>query len=187
MAVVLEVTNLTIYKGTDFEYPFQLFDENGNAINLTGCQVIAKIKKYPGSKTFNTFDIDYVNRTQGIIKILMSHSSTIFLTEGRNYFDVFVVYPNSKIDPVVRGTILVEDTASSLIVPGSRIGDLGKVDTTNIQDNEVLMYNQEQQKLEFVNPDEVLEKSAEDGLPETFIDDVKDQIDEKIDIDFGEY
>lgn len=188
MRSTLEVTYLTIYKGTDFEQDFQLYDKNSKPINLTGCQVIAKVKKYPGSKTFNTFDVAFINTATGLIRLLMSSSSTIFLSEGRNYFDVCVVYPNSKISPpVMKGTVLVEETAVSLIVPGQRIGDLGTVDTTNIQDGEVLMYNQDQQKLEFVNPDDVLEKAAEDGLPQEFITNVTDEVDDNINIDFGEY
>jgi hypothetical protein len=187
MSVVLEVNHLTIYKGADFEQDFQLTDENSQLIDLTGCQVIAKIKKYPGSKTFNTFDVAVLNAATGSIRLLMSNTTTIFLTDGRNYFDVFVIYPNNKIKPVMRGTILVEPTATSLTVPGQRIGDLGTVDTENISDGEVLMYNQEEQSLEFVNPDKVLEKASEDGLPDEFLDNVSDAVDDRIDIDFGEY
>lgn len=188
MTVPLEVTYLTIYKGTDFEQDFQLFDETGQTINLVGCQVISKIKKYPGSKTFNTFDVVFVNRTTGAIRLLMSSSSTIYLSEGRNYFDVCIIYPNLKISPpVIKGTVIAEETAISLIVPGQKIGDLGTVDTTNLQDGEVLMYNQTDQQLEFVNPDDVLEKAAEDGLPQEFVTSVSDEIDDNINIDFGEY
>jgi len=183
----IEVSDIKIYKGTDFEQDFQLSNENGSPINLVGCDVVSKIKKYPGSKTFNTFHVYYVNEATGLVRLSMSSSFTIFLTEGRNYFDVFVVYPNSKIKPVLKGTAIVEETSSSLIVPGKRIGDLGKVDTENIQDNEVLMYNQEEQQLEFVNPDEVLEKSAQDGLPEDFVKETKKELDNKFDIDLGEY
>lgn len=152
MRVPLEVTNLKIYKGADFEQDFQLIGENGLPINLTNCNVLAKIKKYPGSKTFNTFDISFIDRPNGIIRLLIGNSTTIFLSSGRNYFDVCVVYASGKISPpVIIGTALVEDTAISLIVPGQRIGDLGTVDTTNLQDGDVLMYNQDDQKLEFTN------------------------------------
>ena len=163
MSIALEVTNLVIYKGSDFEQDFQLFDENGSPINLTGCQVIAKLKKYPGSKTFNTFDVAFVNTNNGTIRLLMGNSTTIFLSQGRNYFDAFVIFPNAKIKPVLRGTVIVEETATSLIVPGQRIGDLGTVDTTDLQDGEVLTYNQEQQKLEFDDPDNVYDTSIDFG------------------------
>jgi len=164
---VAEVTHLTIEKGTDFEYDFQLFDDNNEFINLENCQVIAKIKKYPRSKSFNTFDVVFLNRSQGIIRLLMSNSSTIFLTEGRNCFDIGVIYPNSKIKLVVDGTILVKETAISLIVYEKTIGNLKKVDTTTAEDGEVLVFNQEKQELEFLNPDEILDAESN--------------------IDFGEY
>jgi len=164
---VAEVTHLTIEKGTDFEYDFQLFDDNGQFINLENCQVIAKLKKYPGSKTFNTFDVVFLNRSQGIIRLLMSDSSTIFLTEGRNWFDVAVIYPNAKVKLVIKGTIIVKETAISLITYEKTIGDLKEVDTSTAEDKEVLVFNQEKQELEFLDPDEVLDADSN--------------------IDFGEY
>jgi hypothetical protein len=187
MKVPVEIVNLSIFKGTDFEQDIQLTDQNGNIINLTDCTVLAKIQKYPGSKLFNVFSIAYLNRAQGLIRILMSHSSTLFLEAGRNYFDIFVVYPTNKIEPVARGTIRVEETSTAIFVEGGRLGDLGRVDTSDLQDGEVLMFNQEEQKLEFVNPDEVLEKAAEDGLPEDFVNNVNDDISNKFNIDMGEY
>ena len=186
---VAEVTHLTIEKGTDFEYDFQLFDDNNEFINLENCQVIAKIKKYPRSKSFNTFDVVFLNRSQGIIRLLMSNSSTIFLTEGRNVFDIGVIYPNSKIKLVVDGTIIVKETSISLIDYKKTIGNLKEIDTDTAEDGEVLMFNQEKQELEFVNADEVLDKAAEDGLPEQFIEEVKDDISTSlpINVDFGNY
>lgn len=184
---VLEVTSIKIYKGCDFEQDFQLLDENNSPINLIGCVVVSKIKRHPAAKSFNAFNVVYVNRQSGTIRLSMSNSTTGFLAEGRNYFDIFVIFSNSKIKPVVWGTVLVEETASSLFVGGKNIGELGKVDTENIQDGEVLMYNQDNQQLEFVNPDEVLNKSATDGLPENFADEVNKEINDTLELDSGEY
>lgn len=184
---VLEVTNITIYKGCDFEQDFQLTDDSGQFINLTGCEVVAKIRKHSTAKTFNTFYINYVNRATGLIRLSMSSTSSGFLKEGRNYFDILVIFPNSKIKPVVKGTIFVEETSSSVFTDGKSIGDLGKVDTENIEDGEVLMYNQEEQQLEFVNPDEVLIKATEGGLPDAFVDEIDKELDDNFDIDSGEY
>ena len=187
MKVPVEIVNLSIFKGTDFEQDIQLTDQDGNPINLIGCNVLAKIQKYSGSKLFNTFSIVYLNRVQGIIRLLMSHTTTLFLEAGRNYFDIFVVHPTNKIEPVARGTFLVEETSTAITIEGGRIGDLGKVDTSDLQDGEVLMFNQEEQKLEFVDPDEILDKAAEDGLPDEFVHNVKDEISNRFDIDLGEY
>jgi hypothetical protein len=86
----------------------------------------------------------------------MSNSSTVFLSEGRNWFDVAVIYPNTKVKLVMKGTIIVEETAISLISYEKTIGDLKKVDTSTADDGEVLIFDQQKQELEFVNPDEVL-------------------------------
>ncbi len=110
---VLEVVRFRIFKGTDFEEPFQLFQKSQikTPINLTGCTVIARIKKFPTSATFETFGIVYVDRAQGQIKLTMDNLVTEDLTEGRNYFDIFVVYPDQSIKLETKGTCLVEETS----------------------------------------------------------------------------
>ena len=79
-----------------------------------------------------------------------------FLTEGRNWFDVAVIYPNTKVKLVIKGTIIVKETAISLITYEKTIGDLKEVDTSTAEDKEVLVFNQEKQELEFLNPDQIL-------------------------------
>ena len=187
MSAVIEISDLKIYQGSDFEQDFQLYDENGNKLNLTGCQVVSKIRKYPRSKLFNTFDVFFVNRVQGLIRLLLSNEVTGFLTVGRNCFDVLVIYPNGKIKPAITGTILVEESPTTGFVDANNLGDLGDVNTENLEDGEVLMFNQDQQQLEFVNPDEVLNKAAEDGLPEDFVEEVATEMNDQFNIDFGEY
>jgi hypothetical protein len=186
MSIPLEVNNLKIYKGTDFDYDFQLYDENGK-INLTGCQVVSKLKKYPGSKTFNAFEVYFVDRVNGIIRLMMNNQTTRKLESGRNYFNVLIIYSNTKVKPVIVGTAIVEESPASFMENESDLGKLGNVDTTNLQDGEVLMYNQNEQKLEFVNPDEVLDKAAVDGLPDDFVTEVQTDLDNKFNVDFGEY
>lgn len=111
---VLEVVRFRIFKGTDFEEPFQLFQKSQikTPIDLTNCTVTARIKKFPTSATFETFDIVYVDRVQGQIKLTMDDTTTADLIEGRNYFDIFVTYPDQTIKLETKGTCLVEETSN---------------------------------------------------------------------------
>jgi hypothetical protein len=182
------VVNLPpINKGTDFEFEFQIFDENNTAINLTGCEILSKIRKHPASSKFNTFTTAITNTSRGIFKLIMSNKITSVLSGGRNCYDVFVKYPNQKIKKVVEGSVLVNNSATYGRMDSKQLDSLGSVDTTNLADGEVLMYIEQDQKLDFVNPDDVLDKSAEDGLPVPFIEEVKTELENRFDIDMGEY
>lgn len=111
---VSEVVKFRIFKGTDVDEPFQLFQKSQikTPIDLTNCTVTARIKKFPTSATFETFGIVYVDRSQGQIKLTMDDLTSADLVEGRNYFDIFVTYPDQTIKLETKGTCLVEETSN---------------------------------------------------------------------------
>jgi hypothetical protein len=63
-----------------------------------------------------------------------------------------------------------------------------KIDFTVLADGYVLIFDEQKQKLIFVDPDEVLKKSVEDNtLPQDFIDKLDVDLDNKIDFDSGNF
>jgi hypothetical protein len=63
-----------------------------------------------------------------------------------------------------------------------------KIDFTVLGDGYVLMYNQQKNKFIFVDPDEMLSKSVKDNfLPQDFIDKLDVDLDNKIDLNSGEF
>lgn len=65
-------------------------------------------------------------------------------------------------------------------------------DTTNKNDKYVLMYDAESKKIKFVNPDEVLTAAStteinQPGLPTDFVNTLDIDLDNRIDIDAGEF
>jgi hypothetical protein len=72
-----------------------------------------------------------------------------------------------------------------IVVPDN-ISIINDVDTTNVQDGYVLMYDEELQKYVFVDPDVVLSKSVVDNLlPSDFINKLDIDLDDRIDLDAG--
>jgi hypothetical protein len=66
--------------------------------------------------------------------------------------------------------------------------ELPKIDFTVLADGYVLTFDEQKQKLIFVDPDEVLKKSVEDNtLPQEFIDKLDVDLDNKIDFDSGNF
>jgi hypothetical protein len=63
-----------------------------------------------------------------------------------------------------------------------------KIDFTVLADGYVLIFDEQKQKLIFVDPDEVLKKSVEDNtLPQDFIDKLDVDLDNRIDFNSGNF
>lgn len=68
------------------------------------------------------------------------------------------------------------------------LSGVDNVDIDNIQDGYVLMYNDALGRYGFVDPDVLLSKSAEDNfLPSDFLEKLDTDLDNRIDVDAGEF
>lgn len=180
--------NFTLDKGTDFETEFDLTEDDGSPLNLTGYTGSSKIRKYSTSPRYRPFTITFVDRLKGKIKISLPANLTAGLESGRNYYDVLLTDRIGKVRKVVEGNIIVNESATLGFTDSDNIDGLGNIDVTNVQDGYVLMYDSALQKYVFVDPDKVLSKSVEDGsVPQEFIDRLDLDLDDRIDIDSGEF
>jgi hypothetical protein len=107
---IQEITNITINKGTDFSESFSIKQFDGNPLLLNDCTATSKIRKYPESSFYKSFDTS-ISPENGLITLYMSKENTVNLKTGRNYFDVLVSNGIETIK-VIKGTMMVEDTAS---------------------------------------------------------------------------
>lgn len=65
---------------------------------------------------------------------------------------------------------------------------INNVDISQVQDGYVLMYDDVRKTYKFVDPDEVLKGSVADGvLPPEFVDKLDQDLDDRIDLDAGEF
>jgi hypothetical protein len=181
--------NYTLEKGTDFETELNLTEDDGSPLNLVGYVGSAKIRKYPTSPRYKSFTITFIDRERGRVKISLSSTQTAGLEAGRNYYDMFLTDIVGKIRKVIEGNIIVNESATLGIIDIDNIDGLGNIDVSNVQDGYVLMYDAENQKYVFVDPDEVLIKSTitNEGLPEDFVDTLDVDLDNRIDLDGGEF
>lgn len=105
-----ELTGIIIEKGTDFAVSFLVDAFDGVPLDLTGYTAVAKIRKYPSSPSYKTFQASLL-QTTGYVSLAMPKEDTALLSAGRNYFDVLISNELETIK-VVKGTMLVEETAS---------------------------------------------------------------------------
>lgn len=205
---VIESTNLHIEQGTDFEASFDLRKLDRSIEDLTGVEpedVVGRIRKYPSSRHFKEFQTN-LNINDGILTISMSAENTSLLSPGRNTFDV-LIKQNEKTRKVIKGTIIVYETASLLTgseSPGDgdnviyipqKLEDLVNVGitTSSKKDKYVLMYDATTNKYKLVNPDEVLSASvstpnedlSDPVIPEIFANQLDEILDNSIDVDAG--
>lgn len=179
-----------IDKGTDFLIEFTLNRDDGSAYDLTDCTVISKIRKYPTSTKYNSFAITVVNAPLGKLRMELDKLNTLSLTEGRNYYDVFVTDLGGRTFKVIEGEAIVYETSSTVEgepILTTNFGSIS-VDTSNVQDGYVLMYDQSIELYRFVDPDVVLEKSVQDNsLPADFLQQLDVDLDDRIDVDSGSF
>jgi hypothetical protein len=181
--------NYTLEKGTDFETELNLTEDDGSFLNLTEYTAAAKIRKYPTSPKYKPFTITFIDRERGRVKISLSNTQTAGLQAGRNYYDMFLTDGTGRVRKVIEGNIIVNESATLGATDSDNLDGLGNIDITNVQDGYILMYDAEQQKYVFVDPDEILIKSTitNDGLPEDFLDTLDVDLDNRIDLDSGEF
>ncbi len=71
------------------------------------------------------------------------------------------------------------------------LSSLSDVDTSSVSDKYLLAYNSSTDKYEFINPDEILISAVTEpnqvGLPTTFINALDVDLDNKIDVDAGNF
>lgn len=179
-----------IDKGTDFLMEFTINKDDGSPYDLTDSNLVAKIRKYPNSKKYNAFAITVVNAPLGKIRLGLDKANTLSLSEGRNYYDVFVTDLNGRTFKVIEGEAIVYETSSTVEgepVVTTNFGNIS-VDTSTVQDGYVLIYDQDLELYRFVDPDVVLEKSVGDNsLPSEFIQQLDNDLDNLIDVDSGEF
>lgn len=76
---------------------------------------------------------------------------------------------------------------TQISVPENLTG-IDNVNIDNIRDGYILMYNDENQRYEFVDPDKVLSKAVTDNfLPPDFVEQLDTDLDNKINLDAGEF
>ncbi len=104
------VSNIVIHTGTDFEQTFLLEDSQSNsALNLTGYQGCAQLKRYESSSKSADFTVEFGNDpTTGRVKLLLSAATSASIKPGKYFYDLLLRKPNGTTTRVVEGTALVK-------------------------------------------------------------------------------
>ena len=107
------VNNITIDTGEYFSRDFFLDNADGSPLDLTGYTAASQIRKHPESLNATAvFDIEFVDRVNGNIKISLGSSETALMKPGRYVWDMMFTDPNSKKSIVMEGNVLATEDVS---------------------------------------------------------------------------
>jgi hypothetical protein len=86
------INNLYIDQGTTFSVQIQVFDANGDPLNITGYTANSQIRKsYASTSATQAFAADVTNPANGIITLSMTAQQTANIKYGRYVYDVEII------------------------------------------------------------------------------------------------
>jgi len=185
------VSNIIIPAGTDYSSIFVYLDPTSKSpVDFSGYSSVRSIlKKSPQSLTITAeFEVT-VDNTE--ITLSLPSNVTSILRNGRYSYDI-VVRNGNITSRIFEGSAIVTGSVSTTPYPPIPIPD---IDATDMKDKYVLMYDADIQRIKFVNPDEVLNAAAETettqpglvGFATSFLNELDIDLDNKIDIDGGQF
>ena len=108
----MEVVNIVIEQGTDYEKVFTIYNPDKSVLDLTGYTGVAKIRKFPESTTSTSFSVG-ITSSAGKVTVSLANTITSELKSGRYYYDVIVTSQSTgKKTKLVDGMVLVNASES---------------------------------------------------------------------------
>ncbi len=106
--------NLTIESGSDWAVEFNLRDENGDYIDLTGYTLSCKMARNYTTSTKYSLNPQITNTAIGLIKLSMPNTGGTFVTKtqdlkpGRYVWNLLITNGQGETDKVLEGVITVK-------------------------------------------------------------------------------
>jgi len=98
-------SHLVLEQGATFSVNFNLTDDNGNPLDLTGYNVISQMKRWYTSSNSTSFT---TSSSSGVVSIGLDANTTSSILAGRYVYDVYLQETaTSTMSRIVEGTITV--------------------------------------------------------------------------------
>ena len=108
----MEVFNIVIEQGTDYEKVFTIYNPDKSVLDLTGYTGVGKIRKFPESTNSTSFNVGIAS-TAGQVTVSLANTVTSELKAGRYYYDVIATLESTgKKTKLVDGMVLVNASES---------------------------------------------------------------------------
>lgn len=106
--MLVAVTNLVVYQGSDFQNTFFVTDDNGAQFDLTDYTGESKIKKHYSSSASTAMQVN-INppENSGSVTLTLTNSVTAAMTPGRYVYDVVLTSSFGIKSRVLEGILTV--------------------------------------------------------------------------------
>ena len=104
---------LTIDRGEDWQVSFNLRNDMGSYINLSGHTIVGKMSRNFTSVTKYSLNAQITDASTGLIKLSMPNEGGQLVTKtqdlkpGRYVYNIFVTDPSGNTEKVIDGIIIV--------------------------------------------------------------------------------
>lgn len=102
------VYNITLQRRADYSVLLEFKDSEEDPINLTGWTVAAQVWNSTRTIKYDDFDVEYVSRPDGRVRISLPFTSTTELPNEASY-DVLLINPNGLREYYLEGTVQVSE------------------------------------------------------------------------------
>lgn len=109
--MAVPAVNIVIEQGTDFTEVFNVKNKDASVVDLTGNTGVAKIRKFPESIDYTSFNVGIVSAT-GQITVSLANTISSDLKSGRYYYDIVTISSSGIRTKRFDGMVLVRDTQS---------------------------------------------------------------------------
>jgi hypothetical protein len=99
--------NIIVDQGTTFNTELNLTDNNGQALDLTGQQAEAQVRKWYTSSNAVSFNVSIPQPNNGIILLSLDANTTANMAYGRYVYDVITVTTTGVVTRIVEGILTV--------------------------------------------------------------------------------
>ena len=112
------VNNFTIETGAYFSRDFYLDNSDGTSLDLTGYDAKCHLRKHADSlKPTAVFNVGFINRTDGHIRVSLASTATRPIKPGRYVYDVLFTDTEDKKSIVIEGQVLAtQDISPQLVI-----------------------------------------------------------------------
>ena len=112
------VNNFTIETGAHFSRDFYLDNTDGTSLDLTGYTAKCHLRKHAESSNPSAiFNVGFINRTDGHIRVSLASTATKPIKPGRYVYDVLFTDTEDKKSIVIEGQVLAtQDISPQLVI-----------------------------------------------------------------------
>lgn len=107
------VYNISLQRRADYSVLLEFKDANKTAINLTGWTVAAQVWDQSRTTKYADFDVDYINRPLGSVRLRLSHTATESLPK-ESVYDVLLIDSSGTREYYLEGTIMASEGYTTL-------------------------------------------------------------------------